>query len=426
MRPKHCPRALPLLTALATLTFAPASAHAQERSTPALSLHGFGTVGAVYSSEDLADFVWNPLQPSGPGHSGTLSPDVDSRLGLQLSAYLTPKLSAVVQVVAEQTYRDDYRPGLEWAYLDYAVTPELSFRAGRRPVSSFMVSEYRKVSYVNPWIRPPVEMYGLSPVANGESVEASYRIHQGEWTNTVQLGFGRSAGKFDTGFPDENGSTEADTEAEAVWSISNTVERGSFTGRVAFARGRLNLDVFDPFFDIFRLFGPEGDAIADRYEVKDTPFHTLSVGAEYDPGPWFGIAEVAWADLNSVLGEKVAGYVTAGYRLGPVTPYATFSLVDAVSETTDDGLTVSAYPPEYQEDAAVMNFFLDFFLQGTPRQHNVAVGGRWEVRPGLALTAQVDFIDVFENSPGTFINQQPGWEPGGSAQLFSVAAAFVF
>lgn len=412
--------------ALATLTFAPVSGHAQERSTPALSLNGFGTVGAVYSSDDRADFVWNPLQPNGPGHSETISPDVDSRLGLQLSAYLTPKLSAVVQVVAEQTYRDDYRPGLEWAYLDYAVTPELSFRAGRRPVSAFMVSEYRKVSYANPWIRPPVELYGLSPVANGEVVEASYRIHRGDWTNTVQLGFGRSRGKFDTGFEDENGSTEADARAEAVWSISNTVQRGSFTGRASFARGRLNLDVFDPFFDIFRLFGPEGDAIADRYEVKDTPFHTLAVGAEYDPGPWFGIAEVAWADLNSVLGEKVAGYVTAGYRLGPVTPFATFSLVDAVSETTDDGLTVSAYPPEWQEGAEAMNFFLDFFLQATPRQHNVAVGSRWEVRPGLALTAQVDFIDVFENSPGTFIHQQPGWEPGGSAQLFSVAAAFVF
>lgn len=101
MRQRHFRHALPLLGALAVLPLVPASGHAQERSTPALSLHGFGTVGAVYSSEDRADFVWNPLQPNGPGHSGTISPDVDSRLGLQLSAYLVEFLGrSAVEVKA--------------------------------------------------------------------------------------------------------------------------------------------------------------------------------------------------------------------------------------------------------------------------------------------------------------------------------------
>jgi hypothetical protein len=59
-------------------------------------------------------------------------------------------------------------------------------------------------------------------------------------------------------------------------------------------------------------------------------------------------------------------------------------------------------------------------------QRNLAIGGRWDFMPGIALKAQVDFINVMENSPGTFFNLQPGFERGGSAQLVSVGTAFVF
>jgi hypothetical protein len=39
---------------------------------------------------------------------------------------------------------------------------------------------------------------------------------------------------------------------------------------------------------------------------------------------------------------------------------------------------------------------------------------------------QVDFIDALGESPGTFINRQPGFEPGGRSRVVSLATVFVF
>lgn len=422
MIPRLLRFALSVAAALAFCTVAPATVQGQGSDTPTLSVRGFGTVGFVHSSEDQADFAGSPLRPNGPGASHSLSPDVDSRIGVQASAVLVPKLTAVVQLVAEQTAADDYMPGLEWAYADYAFTEDLSLRAGRMPVATFLVSDFRKVSYANVWMRPPVELYSLSPVSRGEAVEASHRFDLGGgWNYTAQASYGRSTGEF-RGFE----GTEESAEAHNVWSTNHTFQRGGLSGRLLFARGQLDIPAFDPFFDVFRLFGPEGEAIADRYAVDDAPFTIATLGVEYDAGRWFGVGEFAWADFNSVLGEKLGGYLTGGARFGALTPYVTYSLTDLVSESTADGLSTEGLPPEQAAGAENLNVFLDLFLQGAPRQQNLAVGGRWDVRPGVALKAQVDFIDVFEDSPGTFINWQPGFEPGGSARLLSLSVAFVF
>lgn len=418
--PPGGPVALALLAA-AALVFAPSAAAAQD--FPELTFDAYGTLGGVYSTEDRADFIWNPTRPDGPGHSETVSASLDSRLGAQLSLRITPELSAVVQAVAEQNHEDEYTPQFEWVYVQYAVTPELTVRAGRRPISGFLTSEHRKVSYTYPWARPPVELYGLTPVFSSDGADVRYTLHVGDWTNQIRIGFGRSTAEF----PDPDDVFEDNTtEAWNVWSFENTLQRGGLTSRVSFTSGLLDIDGFDPFFDAFRNFGPEGRAVADRFEIDDTPFQSATVGLEYDSGAWLGIAEVAWTDFNSALGEKLAGYVTGGYRLGPVTPYATYSRVEALSETSTSGLSTEGLPLPLARAAGQLNAGLNGFLNATPVQQNFAVGTRWDVVTGIAVKAQVDFVDVLEDSPGTFGNQQPGFEPGGTAQLFSLSTVFVF
>jgi hypothetical protein len=76
--------------------------------------------------------------------------------------------------------------------------------------------------------------------------------------------------------------------------------------------------------------------------------------------------------------------------------------------------------------AAQLNAGLNALLNSSPVQQNVAIGGRWDFMPGVALKAQLDFVNLLHRSSGTFINEQPGFEPGGSARLFSVATVFVF
>lgn len=399
----------------AALLLTPSAAGAQD--TPDLSFDAFGTLGLVHSTEDRADFVWNPFQPDGPGHSETVSLDVDSRVGGQLTFRILPELTAVVQAVVEQNQEDEYRPRLEWAYVEYAITRDLTIRAGRTSLPSFLVSDHRKVSYANPWVRPPVELYGLVPVFNLDGIDARYRFRTGEWTSTLQATFGRIEREL-------AGGSEVRSENDV--HVNYRLQRGGLTARMGFARGDLTVEALESFFDAFRQFGPVGDAVADRYEVDDTPFEFATLGAEYDPGPWFVMGEGAIMDFNSLFATSAAGYVSGGLRRGEFTPYATYSRRDLIGETSVPGLPVAAFPPELAPTAARLNAVLDALRSSAAEQQNLAVGVRWDVVTGVAVKAQVDFIDMLRNSPGTFDNQQPGFERGGSAQLFSLSTSFVF
>ncbi len=412
--PDH--RSLAVLAAFMAITLIPTPATAQERSAPRLSLDGFGTVGLAHSSEDEADFGWNPFQPEGPGHTESISHGLDSRLGGQATFDVTPKLTTIVQVILERNHEGDYAPQLEWANVGYALTPALTVRAGRLVIPAFMTSDHRKVGFANPWVRPPVELYGAVPVYTLDGVDAYYRMHTGDWTTTLGAHFGRSHSEL----PDES-----DVELENAWNVNATFQRAGFTGRVAMASGEMYIEAFEPLFDGFRDFGPEGEEIADRFEVDGSRMQFASAGAGYDPGGWFTMAEMAWSNQNSVLGERLAGQVTGGYRWGSVTPYAAYSRSGLLSESSDPGLSLETLPPEQIETAATLNAILNSILRSAPVQQTLAVGGRWDFMPGMSLKLQVDFIDVLEDSPGTFINRQAGFEPGGSARLVSLALDFV-
>src|SRR5688572_31146235 len=49
----------------------------------------------------------------------------------QVNANFTPKLSAVLQVVAEPNHQGNYDPHVEWANIKYQFTPDFSVRIGR-------------------------------------------------------------------------------------------------------------------------------------------------------------------------------------------------------------------------------------------------------------------------------------------------------
>lgn len=403
---------------LAVLALLPPDAAADDADRPRLSFGAFGTLGLVYSTEKQADFVSNSFRPDGPGRSESVSAGPDSVLAGQLTFETTPKLTAVVQVVAEQTADDDYVPEVEWANLSYAFTPDFSVRVGRVVLPAFLVSQHRKVSYALPWIRPPVELYDLNPVSRIDGVDASYRLRMGNWTETLNANFGRTEVDFPRGF----GSVVADD----AWNLNATFERGVFTGRFAVAGARLDIDALDPLFDGLRAFGPQGQALADRFDIDDTSFHFASAGMEYDPGRWFVMAEAGWLDTNSGFGERLGGYVTWGWRRGPLTPYVTYSRVELLSESSVAGLSLDGLPPELVPVAAGLNAGLNDLLRAAPAQQNLSFGGRWDFRTGMALKLQVDLIDQLDGSTGTFANASPRFEPGGRTQLVSLATVFVF
>jgi hypothetical protein len=404
--------------ALALAAALPAAA----QELPRFAFSGYGTLGVVGSDNDRADYLVDSFRPNGPGYTHEWSPDVDSRLGAQLAASLTERISAVVQVIAQQRHDDTYRPMVEWANVKYEVTPDLSVRAGRVVLPIFMVTDSRRVGYANPWVRPPVEVYSLVPVTNSDGIDASWRLQRESAVATVQVTAGRSSSHF----PSASGFQSSTAEGRRLIAANAAVESGALTSRVSVGEARLTIEALQPFFDAYRQLGPLGSAIADRYDVRDRRVTFVGLGASYDPGRWFAMGEWALFDTRSVIGKKAAWYVSGGVRFGKVTPYVTYARIESKGPTHDAGYPLEVLPPALRPTVAQMNALLDLQLGAAPEQATLSVGARWDFLRNAALKVQYDHVRLEEGSRGTFGNIQPGFQPGGTVRLFSVAVDFVF
>ncbi|HUQ27815.1 MAG TPA: porin [Usitatibacter sp.] len=413
IRPSLC------LAALAALCVASGSA-AQEG--PRLTISGYGTAGIVHSSEEHADYVIDQFKPNGPGATRRWSADVDSRIGLQLTAELVPRVTAVAQVVSQQRYDNSYEPVLEWANVKWQATPDLSVRAGRIVLPIFMVTDSRKIGYSNPWVRPPVEVYYMVPITSTDGVDASWRRTFGGVTHTLQATLGRADAKF----PPQPSIGSGVAKVRDILAAVYTYERGFFTGRVNYGQAKLTIEQYDPLFAGFRQFGPPGAAIADRYDLHGRKADFVGVGISYDAGAWFAVGEWAHFDTHSIVGAKQAWYASGGYRVGTVTPYATYARIQPDGSTSDPGLPLAGLPPQLAAAGAQLNALLNAQLSVVPRQATWSAGIRWDFLRNAAIKLQWDRVRRADGSVGTFANLQPGFGPGGTANLVSAAVDFVF
>ena len=391
-----------------------------DADAPAVSINGYGTLGVVHSSDDKADYLADIFRPNGAGHTRAWSADIDTRLGIQVTADVTSKLSAVFQFVAEQRYDNSYRPTTEWANLIYHFTPDFSVRVGRFVQPTFLFADSRKVAYTYPWVRPPTEVYGLVPVSHNDGVDLSYRMQFGGLIQTLEASYGNR----DIRSPDRLGGEES--KARNTFSAMSTTEYGATTLRISYHQTQLTVVDLVSLFDAFREFGPEGIAIADRYGVDDERVEFVGVGVNYDPGDWFAIGEWGAVDYHNVFGKSTGWYLSSGYRFGSLTPFASFARLNYTDMISDPGLTVSSLPPALIGPATGLNAALNGILGGAAGQKTMAVGLRWDFLRNVALKVQVEHVDRDDGSPGTFGNVQPGFEPGGDADLFSASINVVF
>lgn len=403
--------------ALAAALLAGGAARADDGAAPTFNLRGFGSVGVVHADYREADFTSSILKSEGSGATHEWSYNLDSRVGAQLDVKFDKKWSAVVQLVAEQRYDHSYKPGVEWANLKYQATPDLALRVGRIALPIFLAADYRKVGYAYPWVRTPQEVYGGVPITNSDGADLSYRWQLGGVKHVTQAFYGRT----DVHLTDSTG-----VQARGIAGITESVEYGAATLRVSAFTSVLNTNVMRPLFDGFRQFGAQGAAIADKYDVVDKRMSVLAIGLNYDPGSWFLMAEGGTSDGHSFLAHSRAMYASAGYRAGQFTPYLIWSRTDAMSATSDPGLSTAGLPPAYAYAAGALNAGLDTLLKTLASQTTVAAGVRWDLRTDMALKLQYERVLPRDGSRGTLINLQPGFRSGQPVHVTSAVLDFVF
>jgi hypothetical protein len=408
---------------------------ADEEPTPSMfSLHGFGTLGEVYSDARDADFVGSPFQPNGAGYSQSWAPGVDSKVGLQLGAQFTDRLSAIVQVVSQHLYDNTWRPQLQWANLKYQLTADLSIRAGRSVAAPFLLSDTSLVGYTYPWIRPPIELYGELPVSNLDGFAVNYHLQGGAVEHTFSVSYGQTRLKIKGG---------GDVAARKFLETSDAMEVGSLTFRIGYTsfRGTTDFPTLDPLFAGFTQFGAEASsvgfpttgaqasALGAGYSLRESSpyaFSMATVGVSYDPGNWLLMSEWARTASDGLLESSTAWYLMAGHRYGKFTPFVTLGQVES-GRNANPGIGTAGLPPPLAAAAATLNGGLAAALgEFAPSQSSATAGLRWDALKDIDFKLQFDRVRLDANSIGRLGNEQPGFRAGPDVNAVSIAMDFVF
>ncbi len=406
---------------------------ALESPGPSYSFNGFGTMGAVYSDEDQADFVssWL-LQPNGAGHTSEWHTGVDTKLGGQINARFNDKFSAVLQVVVERQEDNAWSPAVEWANIQYQLNDNFSLRIGRTVAAAFMVSDTRLVGYANPWIRGPQELYQVVPITNFDGLDLMYELDFGNWRNTLQLTIGQT---------DQDLILKGELRARNGFMFSNTLEYDYATFRLTYLTAHIDLDTpdsnallsaYDDLGDALALIPGQEDAaaqasaISGRYALNDAPIEVYSAGLRLEPNNWLLMAEWARVTEANALQKADAWYITIGYRFASLTPYLTLAEVNG-NTPQESGVTTSGMPPPLAAATDALNNGLNQLLfQASHAQKSMTAGIRWDFHSNAALKLQYQHIDLDAKSAGRLNNVQPAFKTGGHINTFSAAIDFVF
>jgi len=389
-------------------------------SDSVLTFNAFGTLGVAHSSEEQADFNRSAYLPIGAGATSSWSPAVDSLLAGQVRAQISPSLSGTVQVVSELRHDHTYKPHVEWAYLSFDATPELAIRLGRTSAPTFALTDTRRIGYAQHWVRPPSEVYDLVPVTNNDGIDIVWKTRAFGALHTFQGAYGRSES-----IATPRGQPPVTALSDHQLTLRYGYEKEAVTAYVNFGRDRLTIDGFEGLMSAIAMFGPQGQALVDRYNPRQRKGTFYGVGGTYDPGPWFVMGEWVRQENASLVGSRTGSYLSTGLRIGAFTPYVTWSDVTMNSERSTPGLDLAAVPPPLAPAAASLNYVLNDILQSNGDFTTIAGGVRWDFARSLALKGQYERIDIAPGSWGPLTNQQPGFVPGGSVRVLSLTLSFV-
>lgn len=318
---------------------------------------GFGSLGASHSSQGLGDYVLDSTIPKGPGRSSNWSIGNDSRLGVQMTGTLTPKVYAVLQVISEYQADNSYTPGIEWANVKYAFTQDVHVRFGRTVLPTFLNSENRKIGYSLPWVHPPVDLYRVLTIASSDGIDAMYRFEMGEAGNVLRAVYGSNTLERPASI----------SSSRDLWGFFDTLEYGAATLHVGYQERKASSHNL--------LTGVDGAWIRNS---------DLSVGASYDPGDWFVMGQ--WIQRQSTT-NLTAMYVGAGYRIDRFTPYVTVS-------NNGRGSFVPGFPPP---TAAAI-------VLASRSQSTVSAGLRWDFMKNVDVKVQYDRVKLSNDSNGYLVN----------------------
>lgn len=304
-----------------------------------VKLNGFGSaaVGTVVEGQEfLADF------PKTGIYDTDLSTSPDTTLGLQISSYFSDDFSLIAQFAVHGA--TDYNPEVDWLYLNYYLTPELSVQAGRKRLPLYYYSDYFDVGYAYYWIRPPPDVYTWQ-ITNYNGISFLYETALGSWDTSLNLYYGSEESE-----DNELLSLLFDASVDETWKnmigVVGTASYNWFEIRLTHMQGLIDRTI-------------SGVSVINDVEQQ---FLGMSVNLTFDH-------LLVLSELNNYQQpdndvEYNAYLLSFGYQIGELTPH----------------ITRSGFKQEVNA------------LGNDERHHTTSVGLRWDVVKNIAVKVQYDKV----------------------------------
>ena len=385
---------------------------------PSVSFSGFGTFGYAVLDEPDSEYRTGRAE-DGADDDGSI--EVDTRLGLQLDAELTRRLSATLQAIAREGADGEPAVALEWGFLRFLPTDSTSVRVGRMSLPVFALSDFREVGYANVLLRPPEDVYAQIPLTRFDGIDLTFDLDYGATLFRAQL-FG--------GVSEDRIYDELEPDARESVGIALSARRGPLQLRLSHVSSSFDIDSENgavarvdagirQVSQVVPALAPALDAIADDFSGERVPLRFYAIGASFDPGAWFSDIEFASRRIDSWVSNIDSLSVVLGARLGAFSPYLFASDLREIDGDRRIEL------PDGNPDIDALETGINLLYE--PRdQRTAGLGLRWDPVARVALKAQVERVS--REVIGTSLRRRADGnrDDGDDVTLFSAVVDVVF
>jgi len=356
--------------------------------------------------------------------------DGDSQLTAQFTVNAQGPVRGVLQLLSKDDVIDRFRPRVEWLYLGWDATPDLSLKVGRVVAPVFLMSDTRNIGFAQTAVRPNQTIYQINPITSIDGANLNWSESVGGGNLSIEA----AAGKTDLSLT--NGSIQVNRTASlaARWQQGGLTLRGGATsfeldGNLPGTQAALST----------LSSGATGctncaAVFAQRFRFTDIKGSIATLAMALELGQATLQTEWARRNSNSTLIPDVQGwYLQGSYRIGAWTPYAATGAL-RFKEPPLGLSTAAAAPPA----AAAANAAFDHYLINPNDRKTQQLGLRWDFHESAALKVQVESIKQ-TRAPFLGINsvvyspnmppinpayRGPAWD--GRMKVLSVNLDFVF
>ena len=348
----------------------------------AIQFDGFLTAGGAVSDEATT------------GYLGTINDEIsfetDSRFGLQITSEIAEDTTVVAQILGAGA-NGNFDAIVEWAYVDYEFTDNLSLRAGKIKEPVFLISDYVEVGYAYPWIRPPAEVYSNNPLNTVNGMELFLQYPVGQNTLSLQAYLGSNS--------EDIPNTGGFGQFEAI-NISGVDVKFSGRGYVVHA-STLQTDVNTQ----GSLTTGIGGGVMATVDLNATGEAELtSFGFNLDMANVVVYAEAQEREIrggvSALFADQESSYVTVGYRMGKWLPHVTVATIEG--SLTGSTVALSCASPTGCGGPTTFGSPLGGAAFPFAEQDSTTLGVRYELNDSAALKIEHQMIEPATMNYGLF------------------------